>query len=330
MAALDAALATLPERQRQAVVLRHIEGMSNPEIAEVLEIGVEAVESLTARGKRALKQALDGRRRPWAMADDRRKDGADLDALFAEARQVTPERRSGGAGSGRCATPCRGAAPAPGGAAPGAGVRPPAVLDRGARRLGRVRRRDRGGDRGAGRGVLVARLVDVLSGGQIWSLSGGGFSPDLVELALETAMSDTPEPRSPGPHAKSAARGAASRSRWRCRWRSTCCGGPCRGAVLSRPDPGEAPAIRTLGLGPFALALPREARDDIRRSDRGRHGELRRNRAEIGRSLMAVRQALLADPSTARRRPVRWAGPARRRWRFRRRGTARFWTRWKA
>lgn len=62
MAALDAALATLPERQRQAVVLRHIEGMSNPEIAEILDIGVEAVESLTARGKRALKAALDGQK----------------------------------------------------------------------------------------------------------------------------------------------------------------------------------------------------------------------------------------------------------------------------
>jgi RNA polymerase sigma-70 factor (ECF subfamily) len=37
-------------------------GMSNPEIAEVLEIGVEAVESLTARGKRALKAALDGKK----------------------------------------------------------------------------------------------------------------------------------------------------------------------------------------------------------------------------------------------------------------------------
>ncbi|WP_224815540.1 RNA polymerase sigma factor [Hasllibacter sp. MH4015] len=58
MAALDAALATLPERQRQAVVLRHIEGLSNPEIAEALGIGVEAVESLTARGKRALSAAL--------------------------------------------------------------------------------------------------------------------------------------------------------------------------------------------------------------------------------------------------------------------------------
>ena len=62
MSALDAALATLPERQRQAVVLRHIEGLSNPEIAEALGIGVEAVESLTARGKRALKSALEGQK----------------------------------------------------------------------------------------------------------------------------------------------------------------------------------------------------------------------------------------------------------------------------
>jgi len=62
MAALDAALATLPERQRQAVVLRHIEGLSNPEIAVILDVGVEAVESLTARGKRALNAALAGRK----------------------------------------------------------------------------------------------------------------------------------------------------------------------------------------------------------------------------------------------------------------------------
>jgi len=58
MAALDAALAILPERQRQAVVLRHIEGLGNAEIATILGIGVEAVESLTARGKRALAAAL--------------------------------------------------------------------------------------------------------------------------------------------------------------------------------------------------------------------------------------------------------------------------------
>ncbi|WP_323007557.1 RNA polymerase sigma factor [Pseudorhodobacter sp.] len=62
MTALTAALGTLPDRQRQAVVLRHIEGLSNPEIAEVMEIGVEAVESLTARGKRALAAVMAGRR----------------------------------------------------------------------------------------------------------------------------------------------------------------------------------------------------------------------------------------------------------------------------
>ena len=69
MAALDAALAALPERQRMAVVLRHIEEMSNPEIAAVMEIGVEAVESLVARGKRALAAQLAGRREALGYAD---------------------------------------------------------------------------------------------------------------------------------------------------------------------------------------------------------------------------------------------------------------------
>lgn len=62
MAALNDALATLPDRQRQAVVLRHIEGLSNPDIAQIMEIGVEAVESLTARGKRVLSALMAGRR----------------------------------------------------------------------------------------------------------------------------------------------------------------------------------------------------------------------------------------------------------------------------
>lgn len=62
MAALQRALDGLPERQRQAVVLRHIEGLTNPEIAAVMDLGVEAVESLVARGKRALAAALAGRR----------------------------------------------------------------------------------------------------------------------------------------------------------------------------------------------------------------------------------------------------------------------------
>lgn len=67
--ALQAALGQLPDRQRQAVVLRHIEGLSNPEIAAIMEIGVEAVESLTARGKRALSDALAGRRAELGFDD---------------------------------------------------------------------------------------------------------------------------------------------------------------------------------------------------------------------------------------------------------------------
>lgn len=58
MTALRNALAQLPERQAQAVSLRHLEGLSNPEIADVMDIKVAAVESLTARGKRALSAIL--------------------------------------------------------------------------------------------------------------------------------------------------------------------------------------------------------------------------------------------------------------------------------
>ena len=60
--ALQHALMQLPDRQRQAVVLRHLEELSNPEIAGIMQISTEAVESLSARGKRALATALAGRR----------------------------------------------------------------------------------------------------------------------------------------------------------------------------------------------------------------------------------------------------------------------------
>ncbi|WP_108782548.1 sigma-70 family RNA polymerase sigma factor [Pontivivens insulae] len=60
--ALHAAIDRLPDRQRLAVTLRHIEELSNPEVAVVMETSVDAVESLLARGGRALRAAL-GRRR---------------------------------------------------------------------------------------------------------------------------------------------------------------------------------------------------------------------------------------------------------------------------
>jgi RNA polymerase sigma-70 factor (ECF subfamily) len=52
--ALARAILGLPERQRDALVLRHFEGLGNPEIAARLDSTVEAVESLLARARRQL------------------------------------------------------------------------------------------------------------------------------------------------------------------------------------------------------------------------------------------------------------------------------------
>ena len=68
--ALADALAAMPERQAQAVALRHLEGLGNPEIADIMEITVDAVESLTARGKRTLAALLAGRKAELGFEDD--------------------------------------------------------------------------------------------------------------------------------------------------------------------------------------------------------------------------------------------------------------------
>jgi RNA polymerase sigma-70 factor, ECF subfamily len=60
-AAVDGAIADLPERQRLALVLSHFEGYGNPEIALALDVSVEAVESLLARARRGLKAVLADR-----------------------------------------------------------------------------------------------------------------------------------------------------------------------------------------------------------------------------------------------------------------------------
>ena len=57
-ARVHAALAALPERQRAAIALVHFQDMTNIAAAEALEISVEALESLLARGRRAMKAAL--------------------------------------------------------------------------------------------------------------------------------------------------------------------------------------------------------------------------------------------------------------------------------
>lgn len=56
--AVDTALRQLPERQYSAIALCTYQGLSNIEAAEVLGVGVDALESLLARGRRRLRELL--------------------------------------------------------------------------------------------------------------------------------------------------------------------------------------------------------------------------------------------------------------------------------
>ena len=56
--ALYTAMSALPEGQRLAVQFRHIDELTNPQIAEIMGVSVEAIESLIARGKRKLTKIL--------------------------------------------------------------------------------------------------------------------------------------------------------------------------------------------------------------------------------------------------------------------------------
>jgi RNA polymerase sigma factor (sigma-70 family) len=68
--ALYHALAKLPDRQREAVAMRHLDSLSNPEIADNLQLSIEAVESLTARGKRKLSEILQSQKSELGYQND--------------------------------------------------------------------------------------------------------------------------------------------------------------------------------------------------------------------------------------------------------------------
>ena len=55
---LASAIETLPPRQRAAVVLTYQEGLSNADVAEVLETSVSSVETLLVRARRTLRAAF--------------------------------------------------------------------------------------------------------------------------------------------------------------------------------------------------------------------------------------------------------------------------------
>jgi RNA polymerase sigma-70 factor (ECF subfamily) len=52
------AIAALPERQREAILLVHYQDLSGLDAASVLDISVDALESLLARGRRTLRAQL--------------------------------------------------------------------------------------------------------------------------------------------------------------------------------------------------------------------------------------------------------------------------------
>lgn len=52
------AIDKLPARQRSAIMLTYGEGMSNAEVAEILDTSVSAVETLLVRGKQNLRRTL--------------------------------------------------------------------------------------------------------------------------------------------------------------------------------------------------------------------------------------------------------------------------------
>ena len=58
VAAIDAAVASLPQRQKLALTLVHFEHMTNISAAAIMELSVDALESLLARARRSLKDQL--------------------------------------------------------------------------------------------------------------------------------------------------------------------------------------------------------------------------------------------------------------------------------
>lgn len=55
---VEDAMAALPERQRAAISLVHYQGLSNIEAAQVMDISIDALESLLARARGTLRKSL--------------------------------------------------------------------------------------------------------------------------------------------------------------------------------------------------------------------------------------------------------------------------------
>jgi RNA polymerase sigma factor (sigma-70 family) len=88
---IEDALASMPEQQRRAILLREWQGLSYREIAEELEISQSAVETLIFRARRSLAQGLeqpDLFKRPKRKGLRRALRALDLGSLAAAAKTL--------------------------------------------------------------------------------------------------------------------------------------------------------------------------------------------------------------------------------------------------
>ena len=60
-AVLYAVINTLPDNQKTAFILSKVDGLSNPEVAEIMDMSVSAIESLVFRAKNSLKEKLSNK-----------------------------------------------------------------------------------------------------------------------------------------------------------------------------------------------------------------------------------------------------------------------------
>lgn len=58
---VQAAIGALPERQREAILLVHYQDLTNIQAAAAMDLSVEALESLLARGRRSLRATFAAR-----------------------------------------------------------------------------------------------------------------------------------------------------------------------------------------------------------------------------------------------------------------------------
>jgi RNA polymerase sigma-70 factor (ECF subfamily) len=93
IAELRAALAQLPDRQRQAILLREWQGLSYADIAEQLGLSLAAVETLLFRSRRSLMRRLRGPRTKLGAGPVRRL-AVSLCSAGPWARRPSEQRRS--------------------------------------------------------------------------------------------------------------------------------------------------------------------------------------------------------------------------------------------